>query len=314
MKQSDKMACVLLLGLFLVACEQTTDDTSTELTMPNSSQCEGIRKNDMVWMDGGAFLMGDEARLAEEGPPREIRVDGFWISLTEVTNTQFAEFVEETGYVTESELSPPAPANAPDEFQRPGSAVFRLPTQENPNWWVWVEGAQWRHPDGPMSDLTGRANHPVVQVTYEDARAYANWKGLSVPTEAQWEYAARAGQATLPEPKGSDGSAKANYYQGPFPVRDTGDDGFVSRAPVGCFEPNAFGLYDMIGNVWEWTSNGSQSVRNTNVIKGGSYLCARNYCARYRPAARQFQERGLATDHIGFRVVDNQRPAPNATK
>lgn len=268
----------------------------------------------MVWIDGGSFLMGAEARLPEEGPPKDTTVNGFWISRTEITNAQFAKFVEETGYVTEAERPPPVPGDAPEALQRPGSAVFRVPTPENRNWWIWMEGAQWRHPDGPTSDLTDRAKHPVVHVTYEDARAYAGWKGLSLPTEAQWEYAARAGQPTLPEPRDLDGSAMANYYQGAFPMRDTGDDGFVSRAPVGCFKPNAFGLHDMIGNVWEWTSSGSESGKRINIIKGGSYLCAQNYCARYRPAAKQFQERDLATDHIGFRVVDNRRPAPEAAK
>lgn len=301
-----------LFGLSLASCGEPSDSTDTGSIIANRLQCKGLGQEKMVWIDGGAFLMGAEARLPEEGPPVEITVDGFWISRTEVTNAQFAKFVEETGYISEAERLPPVPANAPAELQRPGSAVFRVPTPDNRNWWVWMEGAQWRHPNGPTSDLTNMANHPVVHVTHEDARAYADWKGLSLPTEAQWEYAARAGQPTLPEPRDSDGSPMANYYQGAFPVRDTGDDGFVSRAPVGCFKPNEFGLYDMIGNVWEWTSDATGSDEDTSVIKGGSYLCARNYCARYRPEARQFQERDLATDHIGFRVVDNRRPAPQA--
>jgi len=195
-------------------------------------------------------------------------------------------------------------------MQQPGSAVFRVPTEDNPNWWAWQVGAQWRHPSGPDSDIVGRANDPVVQVTYNDARAYAEWVGASLPSEAQWEYAARAGVDTLPEPKDSSGKPLANYYQGVFPRRDTGEDGFLSRAPVGCFEANAFGLHDMIGNVWEWTASDSAPGRPENIIKGGSFLCAANYCARYRPAARQYQERNLGTDHIGFRIVDTQRPAP----
>jgi formylglycine-generating enzyme required for sulfatase activity len=155
----------------------------------------------------------------------------------------------------------------------------------------------------------------VVQIAWQDAQAYARWAGKQLPTEAQWEYAARAGAAALPEPVDAKGQPQANYYQGIFPVKNLGTDGFAWRAPVGCFKPNGFGLYDMIGNVWEWTSSSgarADAGEPVNIIKGGSYLCAANYCARYRPAARQFQERGLGTDHIGFRLVDTAKPGPSA--
>lgn len=275
-----------------------------------AAACKGLAKSKMVWIAGGRFTMGEDARYSEEGPPREVEVDGFWMSQTEVTNAQFAEFVAATGYKTEAERKPPALPGAPPEMLQPGSAVFRVPTQGNRNWWAWVPGANWQHPSGPHSTIAGRDADPVVQVTYNDALAYARWAGLSLPSEEQWEFAARAGAGTLPEPKDGSGKPTANYYQGVFPARDLGEDGFTTRAPAGCFPANAFGLYDMIGNVWEWTSNEARASQPVNVIKGGSFLCAANYCARYRPAARQFQERNLGTDHIGFRLVDNKRPAP----
>lgn len=278
-----------------------------------ATACTGLAKPKMVWIAGGRFTMGADARYPEEGPPRDVEVAGFWMSRTEVTNAQFAAFVAATGYRTEAERDPPLLPGAPPEMLKPGSAVFRVPTHENQNWWSWVPGASWRHPSGPQSAISERDMDPVVQVTYNDALAYARWAGLTLPSEEQWEFAARAGAAALPEPKDDSGKPSANYYQGAFPARDLGEDGFTARAPVGCFPANAFGLHDMIGNVWEWTTNESRPGQPTNVIKGGSYLCAANYCARYRPAARQFQERDLGTDHIGFRVVSMAHgPDPKA--
>lgn len=305
-----RAACLVFPALLMAACGDGAERAGQAAPASDRASCAGLPASEMVWVEGGTFAFGDEARLPEEGPARQTTVEGFWISSTEVTNAQFAEFVAQTGYVTEAERPPPVLPGAPPEMQQPGSAVFRVPTQDNPNWWVWVNGAQWRHPDGPESGIEGRGNHPVVQVSYSDALAYAEWAGVSLPTEEQWEYAARGGQPSRSEPRDDDGIVQANYYQGVFPRKDTGEDGFISRAPVGCFEANAFGLHDMIGNVWEWTASGPDTGRKVNIIKGGSYLCASNYCARYRPAARQFQERDLATDHIGFRVVDNERPAP----
>jgi formylglycine-generating enzyme required for sulfatase activity len=295
-----KAALLAGLALLLANCRDGSGHTQPGAAAP---ACAGIARRKMVWIEGGSFNMGEAARYREEGPPRTVAVDGFWISQTEVTNAQFAEFVRATGYRTEAERDPPNLAGAPPDMRKPGSAVFRVPTADNPNWWNWVPGADWRHPNGPGSAITGRDNDPVVQVTYHDALAYARWAGLSLPTEAQWEYAARAGAAAAPEPIDANGKPQANYYQGVFPARDVGTDGYTSRAPVGCFKPNPYGLHDMIGNVWEWTSSQPQEGTPANVIKGGSFLCAANYCARYRAAARQFQERDLGTDHIGFRVV-----------
>lgn len=300
---------LLLVALaVLAACGEAPLDTAPSAR----AACKGMAEPAMVWVPGGRFTMGADPQYPEEGPAREVAVAGFWISRTEVTNAQFAHFVAATGYRTASERHPPAVPGAPPEMRLPGSAVFRVPTPDNRNWWAWVPGASWRHPSGPASAIDGRGADPVVQITYDDAAAYAGWAGLSLPSEEQWEYAARAGAAALPEPKDTAGAPAANYYQGAFPARDTGEDGFTTRAPVGCFEANAFGLHDMIGNVWEWTTAEARPGQPVNIIKGGSFLCAANYCARYRPAARQFQERDLGTDHIGFRLVDNRRPAPPA--
>ncbi|MFM5949428.1 MAG: formylglycine-generating enzyme family protein [Novosphingobium sp.] len=276
-------------------------------------KCAGLAENPLIWVPPGSFEMGTDPHYPEEGPPRQVVLKGFRIQAHEVANSEFAAFVEATGYRTMAERDPPLLAGMTKDMQQPGSAVFRVPTHQDPAWWRWVRGAQWRHPSGPQDSIAGHEREPVVQIAYEDALAYARWIGLELPTEEQWEYAARAGAAALPEPVDAAGKPQANYYQGVFPVKNLGTDGYLGRAPVGCFKPNAFGLFDMIGNVWEWTTtsglrpNASEPVK---VIKGGSYLCAANYCARYRPAARQFQERGLGTDHIGFRLVDNKTPLP----
>ncbi|WP_443025264.1 formylglycine-generating enzyme family protein [Sphingomonas sp. QA11] len=263
----------------------------------------------MVAIPGGSFTMGDDPLYREEGPPRTVSVKPFWIDTHELTNAEFAAFVKATGYKTMAERVPPVMPGSPPEMRLPGSAVFSVPGQGDPRWWRWSVGAQWRHPSGPAESIAGRDHEPVVQIAFEDAEAYARWAGKRLPTEAEWEYAARAGQKALPEPVDGEGRPQANYYQGVFPQRDLGLDGYRGRAPVGCFKPNAFGLYDMIGNVWEWTSDPGGPQGDMHVIKGGSYLCASNYCARYRPAARQFQERGLGTDHIGVRLVAD-RPVP----
>lgn len=280
---------------------------------PPQSACTGLQDDAMVWVPPGRFTMGEDPRYPEEGPPRTIAVAGFWIDTHEVTNAQFAAFVAATGYVTLAERPPPALPGAPPEMREPGSAVFRAPTSSDPAWWRWAVGAQWRHPAGAGTGIAGQDRMPVVQVAYADALAYATWAGKQLPDEAQWEYAARAGAAALPEPLDAGGTPRANYWQGVFPAKDLGEDGFTGRAPVGCFPANAFGLHDMIGNVWEWTTTAggrADAAEPVGVIKGGSFLCAANYCARYRPAARQFQERTLGTDHIGFRLIDTRRPPP----
>jgi formylglycine-generating enzyme required for sulfatase activity len=276
---------------------------------PAASSCADLSSAPMIHIPGGSFTMGDDPQYPEEGPPHQTAVAPFWIDSHELTNAEFAAFVKATGYRTMAERLPPKLPGAPPEMLIPGSAVFTVPTHDDPRWWRWVVGAQWRHPSGPKESIVGHEREPVVQIAYEDAEAYARWAGKALPTEAQWEYAARAGKKALPEPLDSEGRPQANYYQGVFPVRDLGTDGYKGRAPVGCFKPNDFGLYDMIGNVWEWTSDPG-GPEGDHIIKGGSYLCAGNYCARYRPAARQFQERGLGTDHIGVRFVSTGAVPP----
>jgi len=294
---------VLLLALALAACGAT--DKSSDASAPD---CPAMPSRAYAWIPGATFTLGDDARLSEEGPPRRLTLPGFWIATHEVTNAEFAAFVRATGYRTLAERDPPALPGAPLDMLKPGSAVFTVPDDGDPQWWRWVVGAQWRYPAGPASRIDGHDREPVVQVGYEDALAYARWAGKALPSEAQWEMAAATGGANRDLPVDSGGKPRANYYQGVFPARDLGTDGFRSRAPVACFPADRHGVHDLIGNVWEWTSSAIDSERN--VIKGGSFLCAANYCARYRPAARQFQERGLGTDHIGFRLVDPTRPAP----
>ncbi len=235
--------------------------------------------------------------LGEDGdnrPGRPVRVAAFRIDAHEVTNRQFAAFVTATGYRTQAE-------------RQGASALFVSPTQpvsldDAARWWRWTRGADWRHPLGSDSDLTGRANEPVVHVDRDDAAAYARWAGGALPTTEQWERAARGNQNATRDPVEwafDHGKPRANVWEGVFPMRDTAEDGYAGIAPVGCFEANDLGLYDMVGNVWEWVA-GDQDI---GLVKGGSFLCAMNYCANFRPAAYQAQEHDLPTSHIGFRVA-----------
>lgn len=248
--------------------------------------------------------VGSNAGYREERLERMVKIEGFDIDATEVTNGQFAKFIKETGYVTDAEKQQLG-------FGKPGAAVFTVPNDLNPNWWLFVEGAQWRTPEGPESTINGRGADPVVQVSYNDAKAYTSWAGRRLPTQEEWEYAARAGSDTRfvwGEERNPDGKNMANTWQGAFPIQNTAVDGYHLRAPVGCFPPNGFGLYDMIGNVWEWTDTLYKDSVGEPVytIKGGSYLCADNYCRRYTPTSRQPQEAGLPTNHIGFRTVKSK--------
>lgn len=239
----------------------------------------------------------------------------FSIDRTEVTNAQFAAFVKATGYVTLAERAPD-PAlypGVPREKLKPSSLAFvgakALGSGDPSLWWRVVEGANWRHPEGPGSDLRGRERHPVVQVAFEDALAYARWRGRDLPTEAEWEFAARAGLDNARFEWGDagprDGQPRANIWEGVFPAYDQGDDGYKSRtAPVACYPPSAYGLYDMTGNVWEWTKDWyGEGGDRSHLIKGGSFLCADNFCYRYRPAARQPGPPDTGTSHVGFRTV-----------
>lgn len=304
----------------------------TELPLPRLScdlpEDKDSRHPGMVWVPPGAFDMGDTV-YREEGPMQRTLVQGFWMDRTEVSNAEFARFVAATAYVTVAER-PVDTVRHPDlqgPLRQAGAVVFVIPEQVRNDvdirqWWTYRPGANWRHPGGPGTTIEGREALPVVAVTYEDAQAYARWKGRELPSEAQWEWAARGGEPVhsgqLHPP------LQANTWQGVFPVNNQAQDGFVGVAPVGCFAPNRYGLYDMIGNVWEITRDPyvpfhdardtpppDQEVMPTrpgqalgqHVIKGGSFLCAPNYCMRYRPGARQGQEDDLATSHLGFRTI-----------
>ncbi len=260
----------------------------------------------MVLIEGGSFDMGAGSIYSEEGPVRREGVESFWIDATEVTNGEFAEFVAATGYVTVAEAGIEGVVPA-------GAAVFQVPDGPAEGRWTYADTANWRQPEGAESTIEGLEDYPVVQIAYQDAVAYADWKGRSLPTEVQWEYAARGGLdgATYAwgEEREPEGKYLANNWQGFFPFQDDGSDGFIGRAPVGCYPPNGYGLYDMIGNVWEWTADPyAPSDASVGLMKGGSYLCAPNYCRRYRPAARHPQEVDLGTDHIGFRTVSLTKP------
>jgi sulfatase modifying factor 1 len=294
----------------------------------------------MAWVPEGTFLMGSGEFYPEEGPVRPVTVDGFWMDEHPVTVAEFRRFVKATGYVTLAER-PLDAASYPDadpDLLHPGSLVFHMTTgpvdlRDVSNWWSYVPGAQWRHPEGPGSNLHGRERHPVTQVAYEDAEAYATWAGKALPTEAEWEFGARGGLEGARFAWGDDfapkGTMMANTWQGEFPWQNLLTDGFGGTSPVGTFPPNGYGLSDVTGNVWEWTSDpfaphgaeiahaccapsapGSGEGFPRKVIKGGSHLCAPNYCLRYRPAARQSETVDTSTAHIGFRcIVREKEPA-----
>jgi formylglycine-generating enzyme required for sulfatase activity len=286
--------------------------------------------SEMAWIPDGTFRMGSEDFYPEEAPVREVSVEGFWIDEHLVTAAEYRGFVRETGYVTVAER-PLDPADYPDadaELLVPGSLVFQkaagpVPLNDVRAWWAYTPGAYWKKPGGPGTTINGRDRHPVVQIAYEDAEMYASWAGKELPSEAEWEYAARGGldgaNFTWGLDEFPDGKLMANTWQGEFPWQNLKAGGFEGTSPVRSFPPNAFGLYDMAGNVWEWTSDwfsgpsasppccapaplpGESFPRK--VIKGGSHLCAPNYCLRYRPAARQGEMIDTATGHIGFRCI-----------
>jgi formylglycine-generating enzyme required for sulfatase activity len=305
----------------------------------------------MVWIAGGEFTMGSDDPMAwpDEGPPHRVRVAGFFLDAHEVTNAQFAEFVNATGYVTTAEKAPdveailaqvpPGTPPPPKELLVPGSLVFTPPDSVVPlddvgRWWAWTPGASWRQPEGPGSSIGDRPDHPVVHVSWDDASAYARWAGKRLPTEAEWEFAARGGLDGRPytwgdEPPDS-GPPRANLWQGVFPSRNDALDGFVRTAPVKSFPPNGYGLHDMAGNVWEWcadwyrrdlyrTRAGAEVTDNPTgpdrsddptqpfspqrVQRGGSFLCHDAYCSRYRPSARHGNSPDTGMSHVGFRCA-----------
>jgi sulfatase modifying factor 1 len=304
--------------------------------------------NGMVRIPGGTFVMGSDKHYPEEAPPHDVTVGACWIDIFVVTNAQFAEFVRETGYVTlaEKPANPDLYPGAKPELLAASSVVFRRPggpvdMRDQYSWWTYVQGADWRHPRGPHTTIDGLEEHPVVHVAFEDAAAYAGWAGKELPTEAEWEFAARGGLDGAEYTWGNDfklgGKLMANTWQGRFPFENLLEDGFEWTAPVGSFPPNGYGLYDMAGNVWEWTTDyyqvhhkiaspccGLDNPRGGNledsydpreqikiarrVMKGGSYLCAPNYCHRYRPAARMAQPIDTSTCHLGFRCIVRDPP------
>jgi formylglycine-generating enzyme len=299
-------------------------------------------KSQMVRIPGGTFFMGSEDFYPEEAPVHEETVAAFLIDRYPVTNDDFAAFVAETGYVTLAERAP-NPADypgVPPEALVPGSMVFHrtsgpVDLRDWSQWWAYVPGAQWRYPEGPGSSIDGRGNHPVVHIAYDDALAYATWAGKTLPSEAEWEFAARAGLDRAKFVWGDEmqpgGKVMANTWQGEFPYENLLLDGYERTSPVGIFPPNGYGLFDMAGNVWEWTD---EWYRNTHaptsaccsvskrasvddsydpgqpqlriprrVLKGGSHLCAPNYCLRFRPAARSPQMIDTSMSHLGFRCI-----------
>jgi formylglycine-generating enzyme required for sulfatase activity len=319
------------------------------MTISSSQSPSGA---DMIWIAGGTFRMGSDHHYPEEAPVHRVTVDGFWMDRAPVTNREFRRFIDATRYVTMAEKKPD-PKDYPGALPhmlKAGSLVFTPPDypvnlQDWSQWWAFTFGATWRRPYGPKSSIKGLDDHPVVHVAYKDARAYADWAGKDLPTEAEWEFAARGGLDGAEFAWGDeftpDDRHMANTWQGAFPFQNKREDGYERTSPVTAFPPNAYGLHDMIGNVWEWTSDwytqkhpndapkaccipenprGGREADSYDprqpqihiprkVLKGGSHLCAPNYCRRYRPAARHAQPVDTSSSHIGFRCVSRREPA-----
>lgn len=322
-------------------------------TISHSTKPSGDAPAGMVWIPGGEFSMGADGKangaslctpgtVSDSQPIHRVSVDGFWMDATEVTNAQFAKFVEATGYKTIAEIAPTReefPTALPENLVA-GSIVFTptpgpVPLDNHFQWWNYVRGADWRHPEGPQSSIKGRQDFPVVQIAYPDAVAFAKWAGKRLPTDAEWEFADRGGLSGKLYAWGDEfkpgGKFMANTYQGTFPVKDSGEDGFVGISPVKSFPANGYGLYDMAGNVWEWTSDWyraeyfatlaaagdvarnpqgpdspldpSEPTEKKRVQKGGSYLCTDQYCTRYMAGTRGKGEVSTGSNHIGFRCV-----------
>jgi sulfatase modifying factor 1 len=323
-------------------------------TVPNKAMPIGAAPQGMVWISGGEFSMGAQdppdmqhdhvgmQAIEDSRPVHRVYVDGFWMDKTDVTNAEFAKFVASTHYITEAERTPKAEdfPGAPPENLVAGSVVFAPPDHpvqlnDHFHWWSYVKGANWRHPKGPGSDIKDKENYPVVHVSYNDALAYAKWAGKRLPTEAEWEFAARGGLTGKPFVWGDsfrpDGKYMANTFQGHFPDTNTDEDGFSATSPATKFPPNGYGLYDMAGNVWQWTSDWYRPdyyrqlaasggvTRNPTgpdssfdpaergvdkrVMRGGSFLCTDQYCSRYMVGTRGKGEVSTGTNHLGFRCV-----------
>ncbi len=330
---------------FFLACKKQSDPVKVAIP---------IAPEGMIWIPAGTFKQGavaqDKIAMAHEKPQHDVSVDGFFMDITEVTNAQFSKFVEETGYITVAErdidweeMKKQLPEGTPkphDSILQPGSLLFKKTKTSVPNlydfsqWWQWSIGANWKHPIGKNSSIEGKDDHPVVHISYEDAIAYCDWAGRRLPTEAEWEHAARANKKNTTYFWGDDLtklSQNANSWEGEFPVFNTLEDGFERSAPVKSYPANAFGLFDMAGNVWEWTSDwynvnyyselvssnkpiinpkgASEAYNPTNpyleekIIKGGSFLCSYTYCASYRISSRMGSSLDSSSEHIGFRTV-----------
>lgn len=361
MKNLKYLIIVFILFFVVLACKEKQAKTNVEVVKVKKGitqkVLDSLIKNPprgMVWIPAGSFLQGavpqDKMAMNHERPQHSVTVGGFFMDITEVTNAEFSKFVKETGYITVAErdidweeMKKQLPEGTPkphDSILQPGSLMFKKTKSTVPNlydfsqWWEWAIGVNWRHPSGPDSNLEGKDNHPVVHICYEDAQAYCEWAGKRLPTEAEWEYAARGHKSNTTYFWGDDRtqlSQKANSWEGEFPVNNTLQDGFERTAPVKSYPPNDFGLYDMAGNVWEFTTDwydvdyykkvasdnvlsvnpkGPDKAYNPNnpylqekVIKGGSFLCSDSYCASYRVSSRMGTSLDSSAEHIGFRTV-----------
>jgi len=336
---------VLAIGVLAGSCVQNSTSFPPEII--TSKDHPG-----MVWIPGGEFEQGGDNEQAadDEYPKHKVKVDGFWMDATEVTNAQFAEFIKETGYVTVAEKKPdweelkkqlsPGTPKPDDSLLVASSLVFKAPPMDvslndYSQWWEWKKGADWKHPHGPGSNIDDKGNYPVVHVAWIDAQAYAKWAGKRLPTEAEWEYAARGGLKNNIYPWGNEsvnaGKPKANFWQGSFPAKNILADKFYLSAPVKSFPANGYGLYDMAGNVWEWCEDlyhntYYESVKNgvanpggpatsfdpeepnasKRVLKGGSFLCNDSYCSGYRVSRRMKSTEDSSMEHVGFRCVSNK--------
>ena len=348
---------IILIILFVAwGCNTPRENNTSGDSSADKNSAAAAEKDapaGMVWIPGGEFTMGTDnpESYQYERPAHRVRVDGFWMDATEVTNADYKKFVDATGYVTTAEKAPeweelkkqlpPGTPKPPQTFLA-GSLAFTPPAyaialDDYTQWWSWQNGTNWKHPEGPGSSIDGKENFPVVHISYDDAVAYCKWADKRLPTEAEWEFASRGGREGQTYSWGNEfnpgGKFMANTFQGVFPGKNSGDDGFVGASPVKTFPPNDYGLYDIIGNCWEWTNDfynvnyyeelasqglainppGAKTPNDPrepyaikHVTRGGSYLCAENYCVNYRPSARQGSAFDSGMSHIGFRCVRNR--------
>lgn len=345
---------VSLILSILKSCKQKATEKDILIKEVKTSKEPVIVKDEkgMVFIEGGTYTMGagEQSNTNDAKPPQPVKVDGFFMDETEVTNADYKKFTEETSYITIAErpidweeLKKMLPKGTPkpsEDDLKPGSLVFNPPSTKIPlddyaRWWSWVQGASWKNPEGPNSTIDGKENFPVVHIAYEDAEAYAKWAGKRLPTEAEWEFAARGGfnekEFAWGDELKPNGAYMANFFQGEFPYQNSGNDGYVEASPVKSYPPNGYGLYDMVGNVWELCSDfyevskfdpkccrttlvenpkGPETTKDPNdplaikhVSKGGSFLCSAQYCSNYKPSGRQGSTYDSGMNHVGFRCV-----------